>query len=205
MYRRRLIVGDTDALLCFGSAGKAEGIDLLWRRFHSAGGGIVVPLQVRQELERKLKVGGPLAVSAGRLARPLAATFIGTDRTRWSAEEREPIRQKILDAERRFAASRGRPPKLHGHDGEIEAILLARRERAIMMSNDRAAREVARSEGVAAATFAMVLAAEVRDGQLTAEDAAGICQRIEKDNWPGIDSPSVATITTLTRFLPPGL
>lgn len=202
-----VFAGDTDLLLAAGAAGKKNGIDMLYQRFSTNGRRLVVPKQVRWELTHHQRGAGALAQAAGRYSGTRGG-FVKNDETRWSKEERASIRALIEDAERRAAAQRrGRltRPKLTGHDGEIEAILLAQRDGGVLLSNDRAARAAAQAVAVPSATFAMVLAAEVADGNLLADEASAICLALPQATWSGLDNPTPQRIVALTRQLFDGL
>jgi hypothetical protein len=120
--------------------------------------------------------------------------FYSVDQRSFSLADRQAVRAEIVAAER--ARAKDREPKVGGHSGETHGILLADLKDAIFLSNDYAALDVARRRGLRVATFADILAAEIRDGALLAEDAARTCSRLnELEIHPGTRNLTALGIT----------
>ncbi|WP_074340534.1 hypothetical protein [Mycobacteroides abscessus] len=112
-----------------------------------------------------------------------------------SQKDRLPVRNAILDAERERAQRRRQEPKLQGHDGEVDAILLAEKRNAILITNDRAAYRVAANRGILVTTYAGLLASELVSGQFTADEVIAECFQFEVDIDCGLPQLNAMTLT----------
>lgn len=197
---RVAVVGDTGPLLCAGALGQREGLNLLYRRF---AGRIFVPRAVQHELRGLQGRSGPVG-RAATLAVGRKASFLQIDSTEWFEAERRSVRQSVLEVEQTRAGRSGRAAKTDGHGGEVDAILLAEKLGAIMLTNDLAARSVASKRGIATATFASVVAAEIADGDLDAAVGASMCSSLDPYVfYTGLKDPSAQTLAGLR--VPSGL
>lgn len=202
---------DTGPLLCAGAMESKNGLNLLHRRFKQRGVAILKPEAVEMELRgqaRQAERGGYQG-RLGRAAKKVwdqsrSTDFMDVDQTPWTSRERHPLRQALEEEITRKAAAGRNPPKLTGHDGEIDAMLLASRENAILLSNDGPARAVAKRRGLTVATFADILAAELGDATMLPDDVTLVISQIAAaDIHIGIHNPTVLDI--IERPPVPGL
>ncbi|KAA0024029.1 hypothetical protein [Antrihabitans cavernicola] len=148
--------------------------------------------------------GGAIADSATKILAKGPQSFIKTDASRFPAKERQAVRALIIDEEEKAAKKSRREPKVWGNDGDIDAILLATQIGAILICNDHPATAVARdSYQLATAFFATILAAEVNDGNMLADEAAEALLEIDDLGiHTGLRAISSMAITQMT--VPPG-
>lgn len=177
-----LVVGDTDVLLCAGHVQKQFGIGLLYKRLNPR---LHIPTGVMQELQGMSRSTDSYKRHAALKMIGPRARFIQRIEDNSSSSTRQTIRQEVEAAEEELAKSARRPykPKPGGHHGEIEGILVAEAANGVLLSNDRAARLVATRRGIAVATYATLLAAEVRDGALLVDEAIVVCYGIDQIGW----------------------
>jgi predicted nucleic acid-binding protein len=180
---RLVVVADTGPLLCAGIIGR-QAINMLYQQLN---GRILAPRAVIHELEYRVGQTGRYVSSDQKVLRNAAqrltgtrGTFIRRDMTTYDNQKIQSLRAEINAAEAARALNTG-----HDHSGEIEAILLATAQTAIVMTNDGDATTVARNHGLVVVNFATVLAVEVREGRLTGVDASKLCDQIKPHTHPG--------------------
>jgi predicted nucleic acid-binding protein len=176
-------VADTGPLLCAGIIGQ-DAIHMLYQQLN---GRILAPQAVIDELERRVGQTGRYASGDRKALRNAAqrvtgrrSTFIMRDTTTYDNRQVRSLRAEINAAEAARDLNTG-----HDHSGEIEAILLAETQNAIVMTNDGDATTVALSHGLLVVSFATVLAVEVREGRLTGVEASRLCDQIRPYTHPG--------------------
>ncbi|GIJ51668.1 hypothetical protein Val02_85540 [Virgisporangium aliadipatigenens] len=197
------VVGDCDVLLCAGFVDKQYGLGMLYKRLNPR---LCIPPAVIDELAKHRRSNnGHLRGSAEKIL-GRRAVFINRIEDNSQLNARRAVRREIELAEERLAKSRGRDyrPKPYGHSGEIQGILAAHNAGGIFLSNDRAALFVAHSRGIPIATYPTLLAAEIRDGALLAEDASQVCSSIVDIGWScGVSDFSALRLTEL--IVPDGI
>ncbi|SHS05594.1 Uncharacterised protein [Mycobacteroides abscessus subsp. abscessus] len=192
---QKLVVADTGPLLCAGAYKKSMGTALL----HKRKGRLHVPQVVAYELRRLSRSSGsrPQVVvnAASKMLSRGPSDLMTIETTMPSQTDRLPVRNAILDAERERAQRRRQEPKLQGHDGEVDAILLAEKRNAILITNDRAAYRVAANRGILVTTYAGLLASELVSGQFTADEVIAECFQFEVDIDCGLSQLNAMTLT----------
>lgn len=195
-------VADTGPLLCAGLMGK-EGLNVLYQRFKANGVELSKPQSVESELANHAR-GTDAKGNAAKLVLSPRASFIQTDRTSWTDQQRDPIRAKVVAEVETAAKSKGRAAVIDGHhEGEVDAILLALAHGSILLCNDLPARRAARSVGLTVATFADLLSAAMRDNHIDSERVNEVLPRIETVTFVGVHDATAIQISTLRAI--PGL
>lgn len=187
--RGKVVVGDAGPFLCAGGVRREFGMNVLYQRYNTGGRSIQMPRAVAEELANQARGSGILAQAAKKASGKSAFATV-VDRT-WTDAEWVKVEGLVVKHEQERADERNQVAKTTDHDGDVAAILLALESDALFLTNDIPALRAATDLGLRAATFATVLAAEVRDGRLAPEEAVGALEVLASWTYTGIGSPSV--------------
>lgn len=192
--RGKVVVGDTGPFLCAGGVRREYGMNVLYQRYNTGGRSIQMPRAVADELANQAQGSGKVAQAAKKASGKSAFAVI-VDRT-WTDAEWSKVETLVVQYEQKRAEERNQVAKTTNHDGDVEGILLALESDALFLTNDIPALHAATALGLRAATFASVLAAEVRDGRMAPEEAVGALEELASWTYTGLHSPTVNAITT---------
>ncbi|MGB3184506.1 MAG: hypothetical protein WBG36_09855 [Ornithinimicrobium sp.] len=188
-----MVVGDTGPFLCAGAVRREHGLHVLFQRYNTDDRSIAMPRQVADELTNQARGSGKLGTAAIRARK---SAFLKVEDREWTDAEWNRVEDLVVAYERKRAEIRGKVAKTTDHDGDVAGILFALDLDALFLTNDIPAQQAARDLGLRTATFAMVLAAEVRDRRLSPEEAVTALETIAPLTYSGISNPSVNAITT---------
>lgn len=192
--RGNVVVGDTGPFLCAGGVRREHGMNVLFQRYNTGGRSIQMPQEVADELANQAKGSDKRAKAAQRITG--RSSFVRVVRRDWADDDWNRVESVLVGFEQTRAQDRGRTAKTANHDGDIAGILLALESDALFLTNDVPALRAAKQLGLRAATFAAVLAAEVRDNRLAPEDAVTALEELQQWTFTGLSAPSVNAITT---------
>ncbi|OZF48312.1 hypothetical protein CH293_18565 [Rhodococcus sp. 14-2470-1b] len=171
---------------------------MFWRRLKKR---VIVPKVVLSELENISIKNDFLALAAKSvLSKGMRSLLLSQGSHAFSGVDRKAVRELIIAEELRSASAQCREAKTSGHDGEIDVILLASAGHdKIVFTNDNAALNVAKNEyKLSTAVFATLMAAEIADGNLLAEEAAEVLLGLQERNlYPGVHNITALNLVSL--------